>query len=85
MAKIPQIKKPIKIGSVVFLTNPPINIAIGTAITVETKPFIAEPTPAMCPIGSIAKDRIFPKRNPIEKNCSAKKASKISIVGLSLP
>jgi hypothetical protein len=42
-----QIENPMKIGSTVSLTNFPITILIGTAISVEIKPVIAAPMPAI--------------------------------------
>ena len=68
-------------GQAVFVTNPPMYVAIGTAIIVETKPLIAAPIPAMCPSGCIANERKFPKRNPIEKNCNPKKDNNIYTLG----
>lgn len=42
-----QIENPMKIGSTVSFTNFPITILIGTAISVEIKPVIAAPMPAI--------------------------------------
>ena len=65
---MPQTKNPIKRGVTEFTTYLPIKSAMGTAITVEINPFNAEPIPAICPMGSIAKARRFPNKNPIVKN-----------------
>ena len=48
------------------------------------KPTNAAPIPAMCPIGAIARAFIFPKRNPIVKNCSAIKVSSTGKLGFTL-
>ena len=42
-----QIENPINIGSTVIVTNFPIKTLIGTAISVEIKPVIAAPIPAI--------------------------------------
>ena len=57
-----------KIGSAVNVTNFPITILMGTAISVEIKPVIAAPIPAICPTGSIAIALKFPNKNPKQKN-----------------
>ena len=67
-----QIENPMKIGSTVSLTNFPITILIGTAISVEIKPVIAAPIPAIWPTGSIAIALKFPNKNPKQKNWSEK-------------
>ena len=72
-AKIPKTEKPINSGNTDVLTKLPIKCAIGTANTVERKPLIAAPTPAICPKGCIANARKFPNKNPTAKNCAAKK------------
>ena len=72
---IPQKKKPINKGRAVVSIKLPTKVAIGTAIMVETNPLIAAPIPAMCPIGSIAKARVFPNKKPIAKNCNQKKVN----------
>ena len=69
---IPQIKKPTNRGKAVLVIYAPIHVAIGTAIIVEVNPLIAAPIPAIWPIGSIANALVFPKRNPMEKNCNPK-------------
>ncbi len=61
----PQSAKLIKIGKAVLLTNRPAKVDKGTPITtVAKKPIIADPIPAMCPIGCIANALMFPKMNP---------------------
>ena len=64
--------------------KPPIKVAMGTAIMVETNPLIAAPIPAICPNGCMAKDLTLPKRNPTEKNWTAKKQIRIKISGFKL-
>ena len=64
----PKKVKPINKGKADVFTKLPIKLAIGTATTVETKPLIAAPIPAICPKGSIAKLRKLPNRNPTAKN-----------------
>ncbi len=66
-------------------TNRPIKVLIGTAIMVEMNPVMAAAIPAIWPKGSMASARRFPKRKPIAKNCKAKKASRTSTPGFSLP
>ena len=75
--------KPIKIGRAVWVTNFPIKVLIGTAIMVEINPVMAEAIPAIWPTGSIARALRFPKRNPIAKNWSPKKVSKIVTLGFA--
>ncbi len=53
-------------------------------ISVETNPFIEAPTPAICPIGSMAIERKFPHRNPIHRNWKNKNATKTTTLGLGL-
>jgi len=79
--KPPQIENPINIGKAVVLIKLPIKILIGTENTVATKPVIAAPIPAICPIGSIIKARAFPKINPNIKNCIPKNKISISTGG----
>ena len=64
----PDIEKPINRGSAVSETKRPMKMLIGTAIKVEMNPVIAAAIPAICPTGSIASARKFPKRKPIAKN-----------------
>ncbi len=61
-----------KSGSVVSSIKRPINVLMGTAISVEIRPVIAAPIPAMWPTGSIASALRFPNIKPIQKNCIAK-------------
>ena len=75
-----QIENPIKIGSAVNVTNFPITILMGTAISVEIKPVIAAPIPAICPTGSIAIALKFPNKNPKQKNWSEKN-NRITLIG----
>ena len=82
MDKTPKIENPINKGNTESVTKLPIQLAIGTAITVEMNPFIAAPIPAICPIGCIAKALKFPNRKPIAKNCIAKKPTNTIIPGL---
>ena len=77
------IKKPINKGNTVSETKRPMKMLKGTAIMVEIKPVIAAATPAMCPTGSMASARRFPKRNPSAKNCSAKKPKSIGSAGFA--
>ena len=78
-----QTKNPTNRGSAVEVTKRPIKVLIGTAIIVEINPVIAAPIPAICPTGCIANARRFPNKNPIEKNCSAKKINNTTILGFS--
>ena len=75
---IPQIKKPTNRGKAVLVIYAPIHVAIGTAIIVEVNPLIAAPIPAIWPNGCIANDLTLPKRNPTEKNWTAKKQIRIN-------
>lgn len=77
----PQHKNPMKSGKTVVFINPPISIAIGTAIMVEIKPLTAAPMPAICPMGCMANARIFPKINPMDRNCSPKNNNKMYMLG----
>ena len=80
----PLIEKPINRGSAVSETKRPMKMLMGTAISVEINPVIAAATPAICPTGSMAKALKFPKRNPIAKNCKAKKARSTTTEGFAL-
>ncbi len=48
---------------------------------VEMNPVMAAPIPAMCPIGSIAIDRILPQIKPKHKNCNERNINSIVILG----
>ena len=60
--------KPWNIGKAEWITRFPIQALMGTDIAVARNPVIAAPIPAICPKGSMAMDRRFPKRNPTAKN-----------------
>jgi hypothetical protein len=63
-----QAENPINNGSVLSITNLPINVLIGTAIIVDMNPVTAAAIPAICPTGCIASALKLPKRKPIQKN-----------------
>lgn len=48
---------------------------------VEMNPVIAAPIPAICPIGSIAIDRMFPQINPKHRNNNERNINKTVILG----
>lgn len=54
---------------------------IGIERMVEMNPVIAAPIPAICPIGSIAMDLIFPQINPKHKNNSERNINKTVMLG----
>ena len=71
-------------GRTLSITNCPIKALMATPIIVAIKPVMAAPIPAICPTGSMARERRFPKRKPTAKNCNAKKVSRIPNGGFPL-
>ena len=80
----PQHVKPRNSGQTVVSIKAPIRVAMNTPITVEIKPLIAAPTPAICPIGCMARALRLPNKNPMAVNCRPKKTSNIHKGGFTL-
>lgn len=72
-------------GRTAVLTEFPIKVAMGTAMTVEIKPLIAAPIPAMDPKRCMASDLIFPERKPMGQNWKIKNIIKIVMLGFLSP
>ena len=64
----PQHVKPRNSGQTVVSIKAPIRVAMNTPITVEINPLIAAPTPAICPIGCMARALRLPNKNPMAVN-----------------